>query len=90
MDHFPGGGLRLSPPLVQQFVTGWLTKDDTTITHKTYGSGKDGAKVVLVVIEGCGHTWPGQKPRVRFLGKSAKDVSVNDLMWEFFQKHPMT
>ena len=23
------------------------------------------------------------------LGKSTKDISANDLMWEFFQKHPM-
>lgn len=64
-------------------------KDGTTITRKTYGSGKDGAEVVLVVIEGGGYTWPGQEPRVRFLGRSTKSISANDLMWEFFQKHPM-
>jgi polyhydroxybutyrate depolymerase len=64
-------------------------KDGTTVTRKTYGPGKDGAEVVLVVIEGGGHTWPGQQPRVKFLGKSTKNVSANDLMWEFFQKHPM-
>lgn len=64
-------------------------KDGTTITRKTYGSGKDGSEVVLVVIENGGHTWPGQEPRLRFLGKSTKNVSANDLMWEFFQKHPM-
>jgi polyhydroxybutyrate depolymerase len=64
-------------------------KDGTTITRKTYGSGKDGSEVVLIVIEGGGHTWPGQEPRVRFLGKSTKNISANDLMWEFFEKHPM-
>ena len=26
---------------------------------------------------------------VRFLGKSTQNISANDLMWEFFQKHPM-
>jgi polyhydroxybutyrate depolymerase len=30
--------------------------DETTVTRKTYSSGKDGAEVVLVVIEGGGHT----------------------------------
>jgi polyhydroxybutyrate depolymerase len=25
----------------------------------------------------------------RFIGKSAKNISANDLMWKFFQKHPM-
>jgi polyhydroxybutyrate depolymerase len=63
--------------------------DGMTVTRKTYGPGKDGAEVVLIEIEGGGHTWPGQEPRVKFLGKSTKDISANDLMWEFFQKHPM-
>jgi polyhydroxybutyrate depolymerase len=63
--------------------------DETIITRKTYGSGKDGTEVVLIVIEGGGHTWPGQEPRLTFLGKSTKNISANDLMWEFFEKHPM-
>jgi polyhydroxybutyrate depolymerase len=44
---------------------------------------------VLVVIEEGGHTWPGQEPLVGFIGKSAKNVSANDLIWEFFQKHKL-
>jgi polyhydroxybutyrate depolymerase len=43
------------------------------------------AEVVLVVIEEGGHTWPGQQSPVEFIGKSAINVSANDLMWEFFQ-----
>jgi polyhydroxybutyrate depolymerase len=64
-------------------------KDGTIVTLKTYGGGKDGAEVVLVVIEGMGHTWPGREPLVKFLGKSARSVSANEVMWEFFKKHPM-
>ncbi|XZE20682.1 extracellular catalytic domain type 1 short-chain-length polyhydroxyalkanoate depolymerase [Pirellulaceae bacterium SH449] len=64
-------------------------KDGTRIIRKTYGSGEDGAEVVLIEIEGGGHTWPGQEPRLRALGKSTKNISANDLMWEFFEKHPM-
>ncbi len=63
--------------------------DGTSVETRTYGGGKDGSEVVLVVIEGGAHTWPGREPRVKFLGKSTKNVSANDLMWEFFQKHPM-
>lgn len=63
--------------------------DGTTITRKTYGGGKAGAEVVLVVIEGGGHTWPGQEPRLKALGKSTENISANNLMWEFFQKHRM-
>ena len=60
--------------------------DELKVTRTRYGSGKDGSEVILVLIEGGGHTWPGQKPPVSFLGKSA-NISANDLMWEFFQKH---
>jgi polyhydroxybutyrate depolymerase len=64
-------------------------QDGTSITHKIYVGGKDGAEVVLIVIEGGGHTWPGQEPMWRFLGKSTKNISANDVIWNFFQKHPM-
>jgi polyhydroxybutyrate depolymerase len=64
-------------------------KDGTKVTKKTYGGGKDGAGVVLIVIEGGGHTWPGREPAVKWLGKTTKNVSANDRMWEFFEKHPM-
>ncbi len=63
--------------------------DGTSVTRKTYGPGKDGAEVVLFVIEGGGHTWPGQQPPIGFIGKSTRNLSANDLIWEFFEKHPM-
>ncbi len=63
--------------------------DGTAVTRKTFGPGKDGAEVVLFVIDGGGHTWPGRRPPIKYLGKSTKDISANDLIWEFFQKHPM-
>lgn len=68
-----------------------ISKDgnDLQVTRKTYGGGMEGAEVVLIVVEEGGHTWPGQQPPVGFIGKSTKDLSANDLMWEFFQKHPM-
>jgi polyhydroxybutyrate depolymerase len=61
--------------------------DEMKVIRKSYGGGKDGSEVVLVFIEEGGHTWPGQQPPVGFMGKSARNVSANDLMWEFFQKH---
>jgi polyhydroxybutyrate depolymerase len=59
------------------------------VTRKTYTSGKDGSEVALVVIEGGGHTWPCRRSPAATLGKSATNVSANDLMWEFFQKHEL-
>jgi polyhydroxybutyrate depolymerase len=62
-------------------------EDDLKVTRTSYAQGQNGADVVLVIVEGGGHTWPGRKPRFR--GKSALNVSANDLIWEFFEKHPM-
>ncbi|MBL8794597.1 MAG: dienelactone hydrolase family protein [Planctomycetia bacterium] len=63
--------------------------DELKVTRKSFGPGKDGAEVVLITIDGGGHTWPGQKPPVGFMGKSAMNISANDLIWEFFQKHSL-
>lgn len=63
--------------------------DGTTIVRKSYGECKEGAEVMLVIIEGGGHTWPGQQPSTKILGKSTKNISANDLMWDFFMRHPI-
>ncbi|MEX0675629.1 MAG: family 16 glycoside hydrolase [Pirellulales bacterium] len=63
--------------------------DGTRVKRKTFGPGPDGAEVVLFVIEGGGHTWPGQKSPLALLGKSTLDISANDLIWEFFKKHSL-
>jgi len=57
--------------------------------RKTYWPGKDGAEVILFVIHGGGHAWPGRDVNLPFLGKSPKNIPANDLMWEFFTRHPM-
>lgn len=63
--------------------------DGMTCTRKTWSGGRDGSEVVLIEIENGGHTWPGMEPPVAMLGQSTKDISANDLMWEFFQKHAL-
>lgn len=72
-----------------KFETLSQTEDDLIVTRQTYSGGTDGAEAVLVVIEEGGHTWPGQQPPMEFIGKSVKKVSANDLLWEFFEKHPL-
>ena len=62
--------------------------DGTSVIRKHYGPGRQGAEVVLLVIEGGGHTWPGRQLPVEFLGRSTRNISANDLMWEFFSRHP--
>jgi len=59
------------------------------VTRATYGPGKQGSEVVLYTVRGGGHTWPGHEVPIEFLGHSTKDISATDLMWEFFQRHPL-
>ena len=72
-------------PLVEKLDD--KAEDGATVTKKTYSPKEDGAEVILVEIEGGGHTWPGVEPPLRFIGKSTKDISANDMIWEFFQKY---
>ena len=48
--------------------------DGTTVQRKTYGPGKEGAEVILFVINGGGHTWPGRPWPVPWLGKTTHDI----------------
>ncbi len=63
--------------------------DGTTVTQRVYGPGKDGAEVILFTIQDGGHTWPGRTWPVPWLGKTTENISANDLMWDFFKRHPM-
>jgi polyhydroxybutyrate depolymerase len=62
--------------------------DGTRVTRTTYRGEAAGAEVVLVTVAGGGHTWPG-RPGSATLGRSTRNVSANDLIWEFFDRHPM-
>ena len=67
-----------------------VANDGMRVTHKAYGPGKNGAAVELYVIDGGGHTWPGAASDLRgLLGPTTRDISANDVMWEFFRQHPM-
>lgn len=65
------------------------TRDKYKVICKKYNSGKDGAEVVLYVVEGGGHTWPGRPVAGGFLGPVTYNIRANDAIWEFFQRHPM-
>lgn len=59
------------------------------VVREVYGPGRDNAQVALVRIEGGGHTWPGRVSKFAFLGSTTLEISANDLMWEFFLRHPL-
>jgi polyhydroxybutyrate depolymerase len=76
-----------SEPIVDTLTT--ASDSAMPVTRRIYGPGRDDSEVVLVTIEGGGHTWPGRVSTFKFLGPTTLDISANDLMWEFFQRHPL-
>lgn len=87
---------------VDKTISFWLKRDNLggqprmvrrgKATGSYYGPGTDGSEVVLWSIAEGGHTWPGGKFGFlgkRILGELNTDISANDLMWEFFQRHPL-
>jgi polyhydroxybutyrate depolymerase len=74
------------PQPVTETITN-VHDDGTTTVRSTYGPGRDGAEVVVYLIEGAGHIWPGRPPRPHYLGKTTYNINANDIIWEFFQRH---
>lgn len=58
------------------------------VRRAVYGPGRRGAEVVLYTMEGAGHVWPGVTKSGPFLGTGAPNVPANELIWEFFRRHP--
>jgi polyhydroxybutyrate depolymerase len=57
-------------------------------TRYTYGGGKNGTEVVQYAITNQGHAWPGGRSPDASADKPSRDVSANDLLWDFFASHP--
>jgi polyhydroxybutyrate depolymerase len=48
------------------------------------------ADVEFYTIHGGGHSWPGGKALPKFLvGHTTHDIDATQVMWQFFQKHPL-
>ncbi|MDB4906757.1 MAG: hypothetical protein JWO05_1541 [Gemmatimonadetes bacterium] len=60
------------------------------VVRRTWSGCADGASVVLLTVEGGGHTWPGGAPFPEwFSGRTSKDLSASEQLWAFFQQHPL-
>jgi polyhydroxybutyrate depolymerase len=75
-------------PLVEELPP--RVEDGTHVTRHTYRNARSGAEVVLYEIHGMGHTWPGRESRYSALGRVTQNVDANEVMWEFFTRHPRT
>ncbi|HEY7612402.1 MAG TPA: PHB depolymerase family esterase [Gemmatimonadales bacterium] len=62
--------------------------DGTRVRRLVYGGCRGRRDVVLVRIEGGGHTWPGGPPVGRSVGRVSRDIDANRTMLDFFDRHP--
>ncbi len=64
--------------------------DQETVSGIEYFQCNENASVLFYTIYGGGHTWPGGKPLPEWLaGYTSSAVSASELMWEFFEVHPL-
>jgi len=101
---FHGTADKLRPySFAEGAVSGWVEKNGcnktpTTrkisedVTQISYGGCKGNAEVVFFRINDGGHTWP-DSPMADILektqGKTNKDINASNLIWSFFEAHPL-
>ncbi len=63
--------------------------DGTKVTRKQYINKTEGSEVILYVVSGGGHTWPGgfQYLPEKIIGKTCRDFNACEFIWSFFKKH---
>jgi polyhydroxybutyrate depolymerase len=71
-------------PVVTELPT---KRDKRRVVRKAWSDCKTDAEVILYVVEGGGHTWPGMSLHAQFLGETTYNLIANDVIWAFFQKH---
>ncbi len=94
---------RSSPPVsfpsVESYIEAWAERNGCTMVPELipaqgdaggvrYTRCKNTSEIVFYTIEGGGHTWPGGRPT--FVGKTSRDISASQVMWAFFEAHPLT
>jgi polyhydroxybutyrate depolymerase len=64
-----------------------LTTPVETVTMHSWTNCKENADVILYALEGHGHSWPGSLVMPAAITSQA--INATDVMWDFFQAHPM-
>ncbi len=69
-----------------------IDPDDGSVVRREECSSDDNKDVILLTVEGGGHTWPGgwQYLGEGIVGKTNRDIDATEVIWEFFEKHPKT
>lgn len=90
----------LPPGAIDLWIEAWAHRNGCRVgpvimppvgsaSQTRYEECEDEADVVLYWIEGHGHSWPGG-PAIPMLGKSVTDINASEVLWAFFEDHPLT
>jgi len=63
--------------------------DGTRVRKEVYVGCSEDAEVVLYMIEGGGHTWPGGQQYLpeKIIGRTCRDIDANAVLWDFFKNY---
>jgi len=95
-DGGNGGRFGLAVTPVRENMLGWAEHNGCDLTLRTervahdvvlerYTDCDEGADVLLYVIDGGGHTWPGADSAGRRLGETTQSIDASELIWQFFE-----
>jgi polyhydroxybutyrate depolymerase len=96
----PWGGVPTLKPPVSETVARWAAalgcppaparrEQGDGLRTTVYGPGRDGAELVVTVVEGLGHHWPGGRGQLsrQIAGPPSPRPRANELIWDFFRDH---
>jgi polyhydroxybutyrate depolymerase len=62
-------------------------EDGMRVVREWWQAGRDSSEVVLLTVEGGGHTWPGGAKRPGRFGATSRDMDATREIWSFFRRH---
>lgn len=77
------------PPAPEGRLLPDIDPNDGTRVRETRTVCADGSEVVLLAVEGGGHTWPGgfQYLPKSMIGPTSRDIDASEEIWKFFSAH---
>ena len=68
-----------------------VIQDGTNVIKESYTGCKNNSDIIHYKIIDGGHTWPQgwQYFSESLVGKTSQQLNANEVIWEFFKKHPM-
>ena len=104
LTPYDGGKVWIGPrpfPSIPEWIAKWARRNhcapdpvDSTVnadvTRREYRDCADGADTLLYTVKGGGHQWfGGTRGPEWLLGPFSRSVDASQVMWEFFQQHPL-